>query len=168
MQKIAVVGTGYVGLITAACFADVGHDVVCIDSDVEKNEALRKNRSPIYEAGLEDLIYKNSDHLRFTTSIPEGLDGREAIFISVGTPMRPDGHADLSFVMRVAADIGHNLPGGTPLIVIKSTVPPGCNAQINAVITENLPHDREFSIAFCPEFCAKVAPSKMCLRLTGS
>src|SRR3546814_4033426 len=111
-MKIAMVGSGYVGLVSGACFADFGHDVVCIDKDPAKIEKLRAGIMPIYEPGLDALVESNvtAGRLSFTTDLGEGIRGAQAIFIAVGTPSRRgDGHADLSFVHAVARDVGQCL-----------------------------------------------------------
>ena len=117
-MKIAMVGSGYVGLVSGACFADFGHDVVCIDKDPSKIERLNANIMPIYEPGLAELVGNNvkAGRLSFTTSLAEGIEGASAIFIAVGTPSRRgDGHADLSFVHAVAKEVGENLT--TPAVI---------------------------------------------------
>lgn len=152
MQKIAIIGVGYVGLVTGACFAEVGFDVVCVDSDAEKIAMLRQGRSPIYENGLEDLILGNRERLRFTTDMAEGLRDRQAVFLAVGTPTGPDGGADMSYAFAAAAEIGRHLDADEPIIAVKSTVPIGSSARIASVIRENLRRDVNFHMVSCPEF----------------
>ncbi len=135
-MKIAMVGSGYVGLVSGACFADVGHDVVCIDKDEAKIERLRNGVMPIYEPGLAELVETNvqAGRLSFTTSLSEGIDGADAVFIAVGTPSRAeDGHADLSFVYAVAEEIGQSLKHDV-VVVNKSTVPVGTGDEVARII----------------------------------
>ncbi|HLQ20569.1 MAG TPA: UDP-glucose 6-dehydrogenase, partial [Tabrizicola sp.] len=123
-MRIAMVGTGYVGLVSGACFSDFGHDVICVDKDVGKIECLRRGEVPIYEPGLEALISKNAaaGRLSFATDLVQAVAGAEAVFIAVGTPTRRgDGHADLSYVMSAAAEIGRAMTGFA-VVVTKSTV----------------------------------------------
>ncbi|MFC4294504.1 UDP-glucose dehydrogenase family protein [Novosphingobium tardum] len=137
-MKIAVVGSGYVGLVSGSCFADFGHDVVCIDKDPAKIEALQGGRMPIYEPGLAELVHKNAaaGRLRFTTDLAAGVDGAAAVFIAVGTPARRgDGHADLSYVYGAAAEIAGHLTGDT-VVVTKSTVPVGTGDEVERIIGE--------------------------------
>ena len=109
-MRIAMIGTGYVGLVSGACFADFGHDVVCIDKDVGKIDALKNGIMPIWEPGLESLVKANTERgrLSFTTELGEGVDGAEAVFIAVGTPTRRgDGHADLTYVFDAVRELAH-------------------------------------------------------------
>ena len=152
-MKIALVGSGYVGLVSGACFADFGHDVVCIDRDVGKIERLRAGVMPIYEPGLAELVESNvrAGRLGFTTSLAEGIAGADAVFIAVGTPSRRgDGHADLSFVHAVAREIGENLANDT-VVVTKSTVPVGTGDEVERIIAELEPGYR-VSVVSNPEF----------------
>src|SRR5215211_8780529 len=123
-MRIAMIGTGYVGLVSGACFADFGHDVMCVDKDAGKIEGLKAGVMPIWEPGLESLVKSNVERgrLSFTTDLAEGVDGAEAIFIAVGTPARRgDGHADLTFVFDAVRELARALKG--PAVVItKSTV----------------------------------------------
>src|SRR5258708_3200308 len=123
-MDLAIIGSGYVGLVTGACFADVGHNVVCVDNDPQKIEVLQAGRVPIYEPGLEEVIHRNvsAHRLRFTGSIREGVDNSQIIFIAVPTPQQPDGNVDLSFLEKVARDIAAVL-SDYRVIVDKSTVP---------------------------------------------
>jgi UDPglucose 6-dehydrogenase len=137
-MKIAMVGSGYVGLVSGACLADFGHDVVCIDKDPGKIERLNAGIMPIYEPGLAELVAGNvkAGRLSFTTSLPEGIDGASAIFIAVGTPSRRgDGHADLSFVYAVAEEVGQHMKGPA-VIVTKSTVPVGTGDEVERILSE--------------------------------
>jgi len=152
-MKIAMVGSGYVGLVSGACFADFGHDVVCIDKDPAKIDSLKAGIMPIYEPGLAELVGSNvkAGRLSFTTDLAEGIDGAAAIFIAVGTPSRRgDGHADLSFVHAVAAEVGANLRQEA-VIVTKSTVPVGTGDEVERILTEANPGVR-FAVASNPEF----------------
>jgi len=138
-MKIAMVGSGYVGLVSGACFADFGHDVVCIDKDPAKIEALGAGRMPIYEPGLDDLVARNvrAGRLAFTTDLAEGIAGAGAIFIAVGTPSRRgDGHADLTYVYEVAREVGANL-ADPAVIVTKSTVPVGTGDEVERILRES-------------------------------
>ena len=152
-MKIAIVGSGYVGLVTGACFADFGHDVVCIDKDRAKIDRLHDGIMPIYEPGLEGLVASNfqSGRLSFTTSLNEGIKDASAIFIAVGTPSRRgDGHADLSFVYEVAKEIGEKLVNEA-VIVTKSTVPVGTGDEVERIIRDSgIQHC--FSVVSNPEF----------------
>lgn len=138
-MKIAMVGSGYVGLVSGACFADFGHDVVCIDKDEDKIQRLREGVMPIYEPGLDDLVDKNAKagRLSFTTDLAEGIAGAGAIFIAVGTPSRRgDGHADLSFVYAVAREIGESLTNDA-VVVTKSTVPVGTGDEVERILSQS-------------------------------
>ncbi len=137
-MKIAMVGSGYVGLVSGACFADFGHDVVCIDKDQAKIDRLHAGVMPIYEPGLDALVESNvkAGRLSFTTDLGEGIAGAEAIFIAVGTPSRRgDGHADLTFVYEVAREVGEKLSGDA-VVVTKSTVPVGTGDEVERIIAE--------------------------------
>jgi UDPglucose 6-dehydrogenase len=152
-MKIAMVGSGYVGLVSGVCFADFGHDVVCIDKDPGKIERLRAGKMPIYEPGLEELVRRNvaSGRLSFTTDLGEAIAEAGAIFIAVGTPSRRgDGHADLSFVYAVADEIGRSL-NHPAVIVTKSTVPVGTGDEVERILTESGTAVR-FAVASNPEF----------------
>ncbi len=155
-MKIAIVGTGYVGLVTGTCFAEMGVDVVCVDVNKEKIDALNQGVIPIYEPGLEDMVLRNakSGRLRFTTSLEECLDDVEVVFSAVGTPPDEDGSADLKYVLEVARTIGRNIKKYT-LLVTKSTVPVGTAAKVKAAIQEELDKRGEnvdFDVASNPEF----------------
>ncbi|KFL26479.1 UDP-glucose 6-dehydrogenase, partial [Devosia riboflavina] len=126
-MRIAMIGSGYVGLVSGACFADFGHDVVCVDTDIAKVEALRQGEIPIYEPGLSSIVAANTaaGRLVFTTDLTAAVSQAEIVFIAVGTPSRRgDGHADLSFVYAAARDVAEALDGFT-VVVTKSTVPVG-------------------------------------------
>ncbi len=137
-MKIAMVGSGYVGLVSGACFADFGHDVVCIDKDENKIAALEEGVMPIYEPGLQALVESNvkAGRLSFTTDLAEGIRDANAIFIAVGTPSRRgDGHADLTFVNAVAKEIGETLENDA-VVVTKSTVPVGTGDEVERILAE--------------------------------
>ncbi len=152
-MRVTLVGSGYVGLVSGACFADFGHQVVCVDKDEDKIAALLHARMPIYEPGLEQLVGSNvaAGRLRFTTDLREGVREADAVFIAVGTPSRRgDGHADLSYVYAAARDIAEALSGYT-VIVTKSTVPVGTGDEVERIISETNPN-AEFSVVSNPEF----------------
>ncbi|QSB45039.1 UDP-glucose/GDP-mannose dehydrogenase family protein [Tsuneonella flava] len=152
-MKIAMVGSGYVGLVSGACFADFGHDVVCIDKDQSKIDRLHDGIMPIYEPGLDALVDANvkAGRLSFTTDLAEGIKGASAIFIAVGTPSRRgDGHADLSFVYAVAREVGESLSGDA-VVVTKSTVPVGTGDEVERIIAESGCTHR-VSVVSNPEF----------------
>ncbi|MDN5788950.1 MAG: UDP-glucose 6-dehydrogenase, partial [Pseudorhodobacter sp.] len=135
-MKIAMIGTGYVGLVSGVCFSDFGHEVVCADKDPHKIEMLQRGEVPIYEPGLADLLVKNiaAGRLSFTLDLAQAIDGAEAVFIAVGTPTRRgDGHADLTYVMAAAEEIA-KIAKGYVVIVTKSTVPVGTNRKIKQVV----------------------------------
>ncbi|MEZ0243533.1 MAG: UDP-glucose/GDP-mannose dehydrogenase family protein, partial [Sphingomonas sp.] len=140
-MRIAMIGTGYVGLVSGACFSDFGHDVVCVDKDARKIELLHQNVMPIYEPGLAELVASNvkAGRLSFTTDLAEGIRDADAIFIGVGTPSRRgDGHADLSYVFAAAQEIAENLTRDS-VIVTKSTVPVGTGDEVERIMNEFAP-----------------------------
>jgi UDPglucose 6-dehydrogenase len=152
-MRIAMIGTGYVGLVSGACFADFGHEVCCIDKDGAKIEALHAGKMPIWEPGLEALVKANVDRgrLQFTTELAEGVKGADAVFIAVGTPARRgDGHADLSYVFAAARELAHALDGPA-VIVTKSTVPVGTGDKIAQILAEERAPEGT-SVASNPEF----------------
>ena len=152
-MRVAMIGSGYVGLVSGACLADFGHHVTCVDLDQAKIDRLRAGSMPIYEPGLEELVASNvrAGRLRFTTDLAEGMADAEAVFIAVGTPSRRgDGHADLSFVHGAARDIARNLRRFT-VIVTKSTVPVGTGDEVERIIREAAPQ-ADFAVASNPEF----------------
>ncbi|MEP5760218.1 MAG: UDP-glucose/GDP-mannose dehydrogenase family protein [Litoreibacter sp.] len=152
-MKIAMIGTGYVGLVSGVCFSDFGHDVVCVDKDPSKIEMLMKGEVPIYEPGLDDLMAKNvaAGHLSFTGDLKAAVSGADAVFIAVGTPTRRgDGHADLTYVMAAAEEIATAMTDYA-VVVTKSTVPVGTNSQVKDVIAKANP-DADFDVASNPEF----------------
>ena len=155
-MNIAIVGTGYVGLVTGTCFAEMGVNVTCVDVQEEKIENLKKGIIPIYEPGLEDLVHKNygAGRLHFTTDLREVLDGVDVVFSAVGTPPDEDGSADLHYVLEVARTIGRNM-NRYVLVVTKSTVPVGTARKVKAAIAEELEKrgvDLPFDVASNPEF----------------
>jgi UDPglucose 6-dehydrogenase len=150
-MKIAVVGTGYVGLVAGACLAENGNDVVCIDKDAAKVKTLQRGKVPIYEPGLEELVRRNraEKRLTFTTALERGVRGAQIIFIAVGTPTGEDGSADLQHVIEVARDTARAM-NGYKVIVNKSTVPVGTAAKVRDVIRRETTHP--FSVVSNPEF----------------
>lgn len=153
MVKIAIVGTGYVGLTTGACFAEAGHDVVCVDNDLKKVALLENGKIPIYEPGLEPIVKKNvaSKRLRFTGKIAEGVNHAEVVFIAVPTPPRPDGSVDMSFVEKVAREIAGAMTE-YKIIVDKSTVPVKTGEKVAQVIKRYNRHKVDFDVVSNPEF----------------
>ena len=152
-MRVAMIGSGYVGLVSGACFADFGHDVVCVDKDPGKIERLKQNVMPIYEPGLDALVDSNvkAGRLSFTTDLAEGMTGAQAVFIAVGTPSRRgDGHADLSYVYAAAEEMARNIAGFT-VVVTKSTVPVGTGDEVERIIRETNP-TADFAVASNPEF----------------
>jgi UDPglucose 6-dehydrogenase len=152
-MKIAMIGTGYVGLVSGVCFSDFGHEVICVDKDPRKVAMLQAGEVPIYEPGLDTLMAKNvaAGRLSFTQDLKSAVDGADAVFIAVGTPTRRgDGHADLTYVMAAAEEIAHALTGYA-VIVTKSTVPVGTNSAVGKVVKKARP-DADFDVASNPEF----------------
>ncbi len=152
-MKIAMIGTGYVGLVSGACFSEFGVEVVCVDKDEEKINKLKAGECPIYEPGLENLVANNaaSKKLSFTTDLTTGVKGADAVFIAVGTPSRRGGgHADLSYVFGAAKEVAEAMDGYT-VIVTKSTVPVGTGREVKRIVAEARP-DAEFDVASNPEF----------------
>jgi UDPglucose 6-dehydrogenase len=152
-MRIVMIGTGYVGLVSGACFADFGHDVTCVDKDASKVEALLAGKIPIFEPGLDELVANNvaAGRLRFTLDLAEAVPSADAVFIAVGTPSRRgDGHADLSYVYAAAKEMSAHLRPGA-VVVTKSTVPVGTGDEVERIIGEARP-DLDFSVASNPEF----------------
>lgn len=152
-MRIAMVGTGYVGLVSGACFSEFGIDVVCVDKDTDKIDCLNRGEIPIYEPGLEQLVARSRDEgrLSFSTDLATSVAAADAVFIAVGTPSRRgDGHADLGFVHQAAREIAAALDGYT-VVVTKSTVPVGTGAEVTRIIRDVRP-DAEFDVASNPEF----------------
>jgi UDPglucose 6-dehydrogenase len=153
MRQICVVGVGYVGLVTAACFADLGNRVIALDINEERIKGLNEGEMPIYEPGLEELVSRNmgAGRLSFTTSYAEGMDGTEFVFIAVGTPSGVDGEADLRHVAASARSVAENMTA--PLIIInKSTVPVGTGDWVADIIRSHQSKQITFSVVSCPEF----------------
>jgi UDPglucose 6-dehydrogenase len=152
-MRLAMIGSGYVGLVSGACFADFGHQVVCVDKDADKIGRLKKGEIPIYEPGLDELVVRNSreGRLSFSTDLASAVADADAVFIAVGTPSRRgDGQADLSYVYAAAAEIGASLDGFT-VVVTKSTVPVGTGDEVERLIREARP-DADVAVASNPEF----------------
>jgi len=152
-MKIAVIGTGYVGLVSGTCFSEYGHRVICVDKDAAKIEALKKGIIPIFEPGLDTMVARNqsSGLLSFTTDLSEAMDGAEAVFIAVGTPSRRgDGHADLQYVFAAVTELADHIKSFT-VVVTKSTVPVGTGAEIKKLLSSKLDASL-FSVASNPEF----------------
>ena len=153
MKNISVIGTGYVGLVNATCFADLGNNVITVDINEEKIESLKQGKMPIYEPGLEDLVKRNvrAGRLKFSTSYEEGLKDAEMVFICVGTPQGVDGEADLKYVRNAAETIAKTMDH--PIILInKSTVPVGTGDWVAGIVRKNQPKPIKFSVVSCPEF----------------
>src|SRR5262245_32215247 len=152
-MNIVVVGTGYVGLVTGAVFADLGNDVVCVDKDRDKVEALRAGRMPIYEPGLEEMVARNvgDGRLSFTTDLTTAVRQSDVVFIAVGTPPKENGETDLSQVEAVAAEIGRAMDR-YKVVVNKSTVPVGTGELVREVLARHQPRPIEFDVVSNPEF----------------
>lgn len=155
-MKIAVAGTGYVGLVAGVCFAEKGHKVICVDTDTEKIKSMKAGISPIFEADLEELMRKNyaEGRLDYTTDYASAYKNVDAIFIGVGTPEQPDGSANLVYIATVARQIAESIEKDT-LIVVKSTVPIGTNDKVEQFIKDFLVHDVKVEVASNPEFLAQ-------------
>ncbi|HUJ47491.1 MAG TPA: nucleotide sugar dehydrogenase, partial [Rhizomicrobium sp.] len=152
-MRIAMIGTGYVGLVSGACLSEFGHEVACIDSDAGKIDALNAGRIPIFEPGLDEVVAANvkAGRLSFSRELVPAVKSADAVFIAVGTPSRRgDGHADLSYVYSAAEEIARGLDGYT-VIVTKSTVPVGTGSEVEQIIRRARP-DAEFDVASNPEF----------------
>src|SRR5688572_8528993 len=150
-MHVAVIGSGYVGLVAGACLAETGNDVVCVDNDAEKIARLQRNEIPIYEPGLEPMVQRNQGEgrLTFTTDVGAAVRGARVVFIAVGTPPGEDGSADLQHVLGVAREIGRTM-NGYRVIVNKSTVPVGTAERVRAIIGKETKHP--FSVVSNPEF----------------
>lgn len=167
-MKIAVIGTGYVGLVTGTCFSDMGNDVWCVDVDASKIQNLKEGIIPIYEPGLEDMVKSNYElgHLRFTTDIAEALEHANICFIAVGTPMGEDGSADLHYVLEVAGQIGANMKHHM-YVIDKSTVPVGTAGKVRAAIQKELQKrgsNLTFDVISNPEFLKEGTAVGDCMR----
>ena len=152
-MRVAMIGTGYVGLVSGACFADFGHIVTCVDKDAGKVAALQRGEMPIFEPGLDNLVSANAraERLTFTTDLKKPVAEADAVFIAVGTPSRRgDGHADLSFVYAAAREIAAALDGFT-VVVTKSTVPVGTGDEVERIIRDTRPN-ADFAVVSNPEF----------------
>lgn len=151
-MRVSIIGTGYVGLVTGSCLADIGHHVVCIDNDENKVEKLRHGESPIFEPGLSEIITKNisSERISFTSNLKDGIKDAEIIFLALPTPPNEDGSADLSYVFKVAEDIAPILSKTFTVIVNKSTVPVGTSEKVTEIIGKK--HKGEFEVVSNPEF----------------
>jgi UDPglucose 6-dehydrogenase len=153
-MRITMIGSGYVGLVSGACFSDFGHDVICVDKDASKIAALVGGRMPIFEPGLDQLVAANvaAGRLTFTTDLKAAVAGADAVFISVGTPSRRgDGHADLTYVFEATQEIAAAIDG--PVVVVtKSTVPVGTGDKVEAILAENVPVDIPVAVVSNPEF----------------
>ena len=152
-MRVVIVGTGYVGLVSGVCFADFGHEVVCVDKDPAKIQTLQSGGVPIFEPGLDVLIAKNvqAKRLSFTTSLPEAMEGAQAVFIAVGTPSRRgDGHADLSHVYAAASEIAEHIKNFT-VVITKSTVPVGTGDEVEKIISKSQSPEN-FAVVSNPEF----------------
>ena len=152
-MRVAMIGTGYVGLVSGACFADFGHHVTCVDKDAAKIAALTRGEMPIYEAGLADLVDSNlrQGRLEFCTDPADAVGKSDAVFIAVGTPSRRgDGHADLSYVYSAVREIAPLLSDGA-VVIMKSTVPVGTGDEVERILRE-LRSDHEFPVVSNPEF----------------
>lgn len=155
-MKIAVAGTGYVGLVAGVCFAEKGHDVTCVDVDEKKVKMMEAGQSPIYEEGLEELMRKNNaaGRLHYTTDYAQAYRDKDAIFIGVGTPEQPDGSANLSYIATVSRQIAESVERDC-LVVVKSTVPVGTNDKVEQFIHDFLKRDVKVEVASNPEFLAQ-------------
>ncbi len=155
-MKITVAGTGYVGLVTGVCLAEIGHDVTCVDVDEKKVKLMESGVSPIYEEGLEELMQKNfaAGRIHYTTDYQNAYKDSEAIFIGVGTPEMPDGSANLSYIATVSRQIAESVERDC-LVVVKSTVPVGTNDKVEQFIKDFLVHDVKVEVASNPEFLAQ-------------
>jgi UDPglucose 6-dehydrogenase len=153
MVSICVIGTGYVGLVSGACFADFGHNVVCVDIDQTRIEQLGRGEIPIYEPGLKDVVTRNvqSERLAFTTRLDAAVRDATVVFIAVGTPALPDGATDLTHVFEAARDVARHLSGYT-VVVQKSTAPAGTSRRVAGIVAEAKPKEAEFDIVANPEF----------------
>lgn len=153
-MKIVVAGTGYVGLVTAVCLAEVGHTVTCVDVVEEKIEMLNEGKSPIFEPGLEELMAKNKERLTYTLDAKSAYKNADVIFVGVGTPEKKDGSANLKYVYEVCREIAESIEQNT-IIVIKSTVPIGTNKKVEKYIKDHLKYDVKVEIVSNPEFLSQ-------------
>ena len=151
-MKITIIGSGYVGLVSGICLAKIGHDVICVDNNLNKIEKLNKGEIPIFEPGLKDLlsIVKKENKIKFSNNLVKSIENSKAIFIAVGTPQGEDGSADLSYVMQVVSELARNI-NDDKLIITKSTVPVGTGAKIRQIFSDINPKNK-VRIASNPEF----------------
>ncbi|MFN9972466.1 MAG: nucleotide sugar dehydrogenase, partial [Phycisphaerae bacterium] len=164
-MRVAMIGTGYVGLVSGACFSNFGHDVICVDKDAAKIERLRKGEIPIFEPGLDRLVADNvaAGRLSFTTDLKAAMPGAEAVFIAVGTPSRRgDGFADLTYVFEAAGEIADTLTSYA-VVVTKSTVPVGTSRRVEEIIRKRNPK-AAFDVASNPEFLREGSAIEDCQR----
>ena len=167
-MRVAIIGAGYVGLVSGTCFSEFGHDVICIDKDAERIEGLNEGRMPIYEPGLDTLVESNvkAGRLSFSADLSSDVGAVDAIFIAVGTPPSPDdGHADLQYVYAAVREVAGILNGYT-VIVTKSTVPVGTGRAIEQLIRE-INAEAEFDVVSNRNFSAKAAPLRISCGRTG-
>ena len=164
-MKIVVAGTGYVGLVAGVCFAEKGHNVICVDTDDEKVKVMKSGKSPIYEKDLEELMKKNykQGRLDYTTDYKTAYKDPDAIFIGVGTPEQEDGSANLTYIATVCKQIAENVEKDC-LIVVKSTVPIGTNDKVEQFLKDFLVHDVKLEVASNPEFLAQGSAVKNTLE----
>jgi len=174
-MKICIIGSGYVGLVSGACFAEVGHNVICVDNNAKKVEQLVQGKVPIYEPGLEELIHRNvaARRLHFTTSTEEGVDNSDVVFIAVPTPPQADGSVDLTYIEKVAREISSVLkPGHYRVIVDKSTVPVKTGEKVADTIRRYNKTGADFDVVSNPEFlregCAEADLMKTARIVDGS
>ena len=154
-MKIVVSGTGYVGLVTAVCLSEIGHEITCVDVIEEKIKMLKEGKSPIYEPGLEELMHKNKEKLKFTLDAKSAYKDAEVIYIGVGTPEKKDGSANLKYVYEVAEEIANSIERNC-IVVIKSTVPIGTNKKIEKYIKSHLSNkDVKVEVVSNPEFLSQ-------------
>ncbi|SNX52914.1 UDP-glucose/GDP-mannose dehydrogenase family protein [Thermoanaerobacterium sp. RBIITD] len=153
-MNISVAGTGYVGLVTAVCLAEIGHNVTCVDIDKKKINIMKSGKSPIFEPGLEELMIKNSKRLTYTTDYKEAYKDADVIFIAVGTPEKKDGSANLKYVYEVTKQIAESVEKNC-VVAVKSTVPVGTNDKIERILKENLKHNVYVEVASNPEFLSQ-------------
>ena len=153
-MKIAIAGTGYVGLVTGVVLAHLGHEIICMDIDADKIEKLKKGICPIFEPGLPELMAENASRLTFTTDYSAAYSDADAIFIAVGTPEKMDGSANLSYVFAVAGQIAESAKRDC-IVVVKSTVPIGTNDKVEQYIKKHLKHDVNIEVVSNPEFLSQ-------------
>ena len=153
-MNISIAGTGYVGLVTGVCLAEIGHNVTCVDVDERKIEILKAGKSPIYEPGLEELMTKNAERLTYTTNYKEAYKDADVIFIAVGTPEKKDGSANLKYVYEVTKQIAESIEKDC-IVAVKSTVPVGTSDKVEKMLKENLKHNIHVEVVSNPEFYHK-------------